>query len=113
MQGGLDGTVPKCNKCILNSDSTTISLWVSNFPYIDPDNFAAVSVTFGSLLCSGVAGPDGRVCNIRSISTLTDTTTGDLTTYLTVSVPPAPGGIPGPVTVQVHFIPVNFVLIVY
>jgi len=103
-QGGLDGTVPKCNKCILNSDSTTISLWVSNFPYIYPDNFAAVSVTFGSLLCSGIAAPDGRVCTVRSVSTLSDTTTGDLTTYLTVSVPPAAGGIPGSVTVQVQYV---------
>lgn len=101
MQGGLDGTVPECNKCIRFSDSQTISLWVSNFPYIDANNFAAVAVNFGPLPCTGIAGSDGRICSIRSVETLSDSSTGALTTYLTVSVPPAQGGVPGPAAVQV------------
>ena len=99
-QGNLDGSVPSCSKCILNSDSHTISIWVSNFPFIDTNNFAAIVVTFGVLPCSGIPGSDGRVCVVRSVQTVSDTT-GAPIVYLTVSVPSAQGGAPGPVTVQV------------
>ncbi len=102
LQAGLDGTVPACNKCIRNSDSRTVSLWISNFPYIDPNNFAAVAVTFGTVLCDGVVGKDGRVCVVRSVETISDAATAEPLLYLTVSVPSAPGGAAVPVTVQVR-----------
>jgi hypothetical protein len=100
-QAGIDGTVPDCNKCIRISDSRTVSLWISNFPYVELNNFAAVTVTFGSLACDGVARADGRMCVVRSVETLSDSSNADPTLYLTVSVPSAPGGAAGPVTVQV------------
>ena len=101
LQAGLDGTVPVCNKCIRNSDSRTVSLWISNFPFIELNNFAAVTVTFGSVVCDGVAGKDGRMCVVRSIETLSDGATAEPMLYLTVSVPSAPGGVAVSVTIQV------------
>jgi hypothetical protein len=102
-QAGLDGTVPVCSKCIRNSDSRTVSIWISNFPYIEMNNFEAVTVSFGTLLCDGIAGKDGRMCVVRSVETLSDTSTAETILYLTVSVPSAPGGAVGPVTIQVRF----------
>ncbi len=101
LQAGLDGTVPACNKCIRNSDARTVSLWISNFPNIELNNFAALAVTFGTVLCDGVAGKDGRMCVVRSVETLSDAATAEQTLYLTISVPSAPGGVAGPVTIQV------------
>ena len=103
-QANLEGIVPACRSCLQNSDSNTISLWISNFPSVRDDDFSSVKVTFsskfGDLICNGWT-LDGRLCHVRSVGTLVDAKTGVPDLYITVSVPSAPGGVAGPCTILV------------